>query len=86
MKTQHAIGLAEWASYLINGDDSGLEADDKAQADAFAKYIGGDIVDCGDLFFGSPEYPPEASRGECCRYDSLIQDAVRKLAKESSNG
>ena len=35
-----------WASYFINGDSSGMDDDDIAQADAFAEWLGGNIVDC----------------------------------------
>jgi hypothetical protein len=41
-----------WASYLINGDDSGIEPDEKAQADAFIEWVGaGDPVSCEDAGF-----------------------------------
>ena len=38
---------AYWASYLINGDDSGIDYEAKKQADAFIKRIGmGSPVSC----------------------------------------
>lgn len=40
-----------WASYFINGDASGLEDSEIEQADCFAKWLGGDIVDCSDVGF-----------------------------------
>lgn len=36
---------AAWASYLINGDSSGLEAEEVAQVDAWAEGLGASIVD-----------------------------------------
>ena len=35
-----------WAPYLINGDCSGMEAYEIEQADKFAEWLGGSIVDC----------------------------------------
>jgi hypothetical protein len=35
-----------WACYLIYGDASALEQEDIEQADKFAAWLGGDIVDC----------------------------------------
>jgi len=40
-----------WASYFINGDSSGMEAEEIAQADRFAKWLGGSIVGCEDAGF-----------------------------------
>jgi hypothetical protein len=69
-----ATGLAAWASYLINGDDSGIDATDKAQADAFATYLGAMPVSCGDdSFYGRPEFPSAAPYGECLEYTALIE-------------
>lgn len=40
---------AYWASYLINGDDSGISPEDKAEADAFlAQHNLPDPVSCSD--------------------------------------
>lgn len=36
LEVDDATGAAAWASYLVNGDDSGLEAGEKALADAWA--------------------------------------------------
>lgn len=44
-------GAAYWASYIINGDDSGLEPDEKALCDAWlARELeeGERVVSCGD--------------------------------------
>lgn len=41
-----------WASYLINGDDSGISAEDKAAADAWIESVGlGGAVSCEDAGF-----------------------------------
>ena len=41
-----------WASYLINGDDSGIDAADKAAADAWLESLNlGAPVDCTDAGF-----------------------------------
>jgi hypothetical protein len=50
-ETLEATGLSHWASYLINNDDSALTVEDKAQADKFRQWLGGDIVDCRDAGF-----------------------------------
>ena len=43
---------SSWATYLINGDESGISDDDRAQADAFIAYVGlGSPVDCQDAGF-----------------------------------
>lgn len=39
---------AIWASYLINGDSSGIEDTDIKQADKFQAWTGGRIVSCKD--------------------------------------
>lgn len=48
-----ATAPSAWASYLINGDDSGLEDNDRAQCDAWIRdYMGGRLpVDCRDAGF-----------------------------------
>lgn len=52
-KRNTATGTApsHWASYFINGDASGMTDDEIAQADRFAEWLGGDIVDCEDAGF-----------------------------------
>lgn len=54
MKVKHTTfsrtAPSHWASYLINGDASGLDSDDIADADAFqAQY--GTPIDCADAGF-----------------------------------
>jgi len=49
-----AIGAACWASYLINGDASGLSDEERARADAWCERELGPnaaIVDCGEPYF-----------------------------------
>ena len=43
-----------WASYLINGDDSGLEPGERQEIDTWLAKQGldrGDAVDCGEPYF-----------------------------------
>lgn len=47
---------AYWASYLINGDASGLEADEKLACDTFLeneKLVRHWFTDCSEQFFSS---------------------------------
>ena len=49
-----AIGAACWASYLINGDASGLSNEERELADAWlAREVAanGAIIDCGEPYF-----------------------------------
>jgi hypothetical protein len=49
-----AIGAACWASYLINGDASGLTDEEREHADAWCERELGPndaIVDCGEPYF-----------------------------------
>ena len=52
-KGEHAIvlGSTYWASYLINGDASGISEREQHLANAWLANAGGDVVDCGDPFF-----------------------------------
>lgn len=73
LETVTATGRAHWAAYLINGDCSGLEPADVAEADAFVRYLGGLPVDCGEeSFFGRPEGIGHALPGDCLDYAALI--------------
>lgn len=72
-RTVVAIGRACFASYLINGETGDLRAADLEEANAFAEYLGGRIVDCGEEpHFGTPDYPPGALRGDCLPYTALV--------------
>lgn len=65
---------SEWASYFINDDASGLEDSEIEQADSFAKWLGGEIVDCSDA--GFMRWHDAAQFGtlaaDCCTYTALI--------------
>jgi hypothetical protein len=51
IETFTATAPSYWASYLINGDASGLEYPEIAQADAFLARQGGYVVSCEDYGF-----------------------------------
>jgi hypothetical protein len=59
-----------WASYLINGDASGIDENEKAECDAFLaldKLGNGNCVDCSEeSFFAFPENG--GMRGDCLNY------------------
>jgi hypothetical protein len=42
----NGIAPSAWASYLVNGDSSGIDDTEIAQANAFAAWLGAPIVDC----------------------------------------
>ena len=60
-----------WASYLINGDASGIDEDDQREADAFVESVGaGSPVDCTDAgFIRRPDFGKLA--GDCQTYTFL---------------
>ena len=70
-----------WASYLINGDSSGLEESDIREADQFAKWLGGYIVDCtsedDENHPGFTRWHDAAQFGtlaaDCAQYTALIE-------------
>ena len=67
-----AIGYAYWAPYLINGDSSGLDETAIADADKFAEYLGGNIVNCDESsMFETPEFPHNLPFGDCITYYAL---------------
>jgi len=77
VETVTGVGFVYWASYLINGDSSGLEDSDIAQADKFAAWLGGNIVDCEeDSHFATPDYPADCLAGDCVTYTALIQESI----------
>lgn len=41
---------ARWASYLVNGDASGISRTDRAEADRWARSVQGAIVSCGEEY------------------------------------
>jgi hypothetical protein len=68
---------AYWASYLINGDASGLEPADKAAADAFlARENLPGPVDCGEQYFSRHNDAGTGLAGDVCDYTFLIQPAA----------
>lgn len=60
-----------WASYLINGDLSGIDDDDIRQADDFVESVGaGAPVDCAEAgFINRPDFGKLA--GDCQTYSFL---------------
>jgi hypothetical protein len=64
-----------WASYFINGDSSGMEDEEIAQADKFAEWLGGDIVDCVDADFMHHHDASQFGVGgaDCQTYTALKQ-------------
>lgn len=64
-----------WASYFINGDASGMEDDEIAAADAFAEWLGGNIVDCEDAGFMHYHDAHRFGIGgaDCQTYTALIE-------------
>jgi len=72
-----------WASYLVNGDSSGLEQEDIEQADKFAEWLGGNIVDCtgehDDNHPGFMRYHDAQQFGtlaaDCAQYTALVEQS-----------
>jgi hypothetical protein len=50
-ETVSATAPSYWACYFINGDCGDMEDSEIAQADAFAAWLGGSIVDAVDAGF-----------------------------------
>lgn len=75
---------AYWASYLINGDAGDMSDSDIAQADAFAAWLGGYIVDCtseeSESHPGFTRWHDAAQFGtlaaDCSLYTALIERAT----------
>ena len=53
MRTEQEVGAAIWATYLINGDESGLTACERRHADMWLAKLGSeaDVVDVGEPYF-----------------------------------
>lgn len=62
-----------WASYLLNGDASGLDDKEQAQADRFIEWVDlGWPVDCGEPGFRhSCDAPGVCLAGDMCEYTFL---------------
>lgn len=92
--TVTATAPAHWASYLINGDASSLdyyntptsdEGDKEiALADAFAKWIGGNIVDCSeDTFFSRYcDAPGVKYAGDMTTYTAILHSSKYVASSE----
>jgi hypothetical protein len=50
-ETVTATAPSHWACYFINGDTGDMDDAEISQADAFADWLGGNIVDCEDAGF-----------------------------------
>lgn len=61
--------LAHFASALINGDQTGLDDDEKEQLSKIETYIGGEMIDAGEEFFGTCE--ATGLRGTVCEFTYL---------------
>lgn len=74
MKTTIEYTLpAYWASYLINGDASGLEDGEQATIDAFLAREGNpNLVDCGESYFSHSNDATELG-GDVCDYTALVE-------------
>jgi len=70
-----ATAPSYWACYFINGDYSGMDDAEIVQADAFADWLGGHIVDCEDAGFitwhDARQFGALAS--DCQTYTALIK-------------
>lgn len=71
IETVTGVGYADWASYLINGDASGIDDDDVKAADKFAEWLGGNITDVSeDTFFDRPD--TGGLSGDCATYTATV--------------
>jgi hypothetical protein len=72
-----AVGFTYWASYLVNGDASGIDDADVEAADKFQAYLRGDAhaIDVTDVsednWFGRPDFGSNLA-GDCCTYTALL--------------
>lgn len=66
---------AYWASYLINGDASGITSAEQAAIDTFctAKGVSGCAVECGESFF---HHKNDANNigGDVCQFTFLVPE------------
>lgn len=71
-----------WASYLINGDDSGLEPGERQEIDAWITKQGldrGDAVDCGEPYF-SWSNDANGLGGDVAEYTFLIEQPCQNTS------
>lgn len=72
MKTATYTLPSYWASYLINGDASGLDAGEQATVDAFMAREGNPhFVDCGEPYFSTLN-DAGVLAGDVCEYIALV--------------
>lgn len=55
-RMETVAGSAYWASYLINGDDSGITENERTLADAWLERHGGSVVSCDEEAYFSWSY------------------------------
>jgi len=74
LHTVTATAPSAWASYLINGDSSGIDADDISAADSFADWLGARPCDCEDAGFlryhSAAQFMPLGA--DCQLYTALV--------------
>lgn len=71
------VAPSQWASYLINGDDSGMESDDMERCTAWLKRLGhGMPVTCEDEGFcrNHDAWPESPYASDCQNYTFLIPE------------
>jgi hypothetical protein len=75
LETITATAPSHWACYFIYGDASGMDDEEIAQADAFADWLGGSIVDCEDAGFIAYHDARQfgALAADCATYTALIE-------------
>ncbi|MCK1671094.1 hypothetical protein [Bradyrhizobium sp. 150] len=75
LETVTGTAPSYWACYFINGDASGMEDSEIAQADQFAAWLGGPIVSCDEAGFmrwhDATQFGALAS--DCQTYTALIE-------------
>lgn len=75
LETVTATAPSHWACYFIYGDVGDMEDNEIAQANAFAAWLGGNIVDCEDAGFihyhDARQFGVLAS--DCQTYTALIE-------------
>jgi hypothetical protein len=75
-ETITATAPSYWACYFINGDAGDMDDTEIAQADAFADWLGGNIVSCEDAGFihhhDARSFGALAS--DCQTYTALIEN------------
>lgn len=76
MKTETYTLPAYWASYLINGDDSGISDSDRANADAWLEFRKlPSPVSCSDeAWFGYPDAPLNGPAGNVLDFTFLLPE------------